>query len=247
MIFPEIVRLARTLTDAPRAIVERHAFIRGLGNASCSYDLSEEQRINKLAQRYKQQKKSGFHLLSVDDGILEPTCIKRNFRRIGKTEIPKPTIIFGDKPIDLRDKHYGCLDSFGEVPEIIYGSWMTVCWKRFVVAKELLHLYSGTDQDDDTKDADDLINAARDSCLNIPDENTELSDEASGLYLAIEVVLPWRLREQYIWLRENNATDWQIAKVFMIPSEIVGFISSARCADGTTYFELSKRVNENNV
>lgn len=247
MTFPEIVRLARILTNNPKAIVDRHGFILGLGNANCSYDLSEEQRISKLEQKHKQQKKLGFRILSVDDGILKPTCIKRNFRRIGKTEIPRPLRIFGDKAIDLRDNHYGCLDSFGEVPEIIYGSWMTVCWKRFVVAKELLHLYSGTDQDDLTKNADDLINAARESRLNVLDENTELSDEATGLYLAFEVMLPWCLREQYIWLRENRATDWQIAKVFMIPSEIVSFIDSAKCADGTTYFELSKRVNENNV
>lgn len=247
MILPEVIRTARELTDASKALVDRHQYIVAQGGKSSSYDLSEEQRVAKLAAQYKQKFKTEIKLVSVDDCILRPTCVKRNFRRVGKTEIPKPLTIFGDKPVDLSDKYYGCLDSLGDVPEIIYGSWMSLCWKRFIVAKELLHLYSGTDRDDDVKDADELINMARSSRFLIPDENTDMCDEAAGLFLAIEVMLPWRLRDQYLWLRKQKATDWQIAKMFMVPVDIVKFFSDTLCKNDVTYVELSDKLNRNNV
>ena len=239
--------MARTLTDSPNAIIDRRLLIRGLGSANPAYDLSEEQRISSLREEFLQEKGRGFRLISIDSGILEPTRCKRNLRRIAKVEVPKPLQVYGDKPLDLSDYHYGNLDSFGEIPEISFGSWMSVCWKRFIVAKELLHLYSGTDVDDG-HNAVSLISAARRSRTDAIDENTNLSDETSGLYLAFETMLPWCLREdQYLWLKEHGATSWQIAKVFMVPNEVIDFIETMKCRDGLAYLELSRKLNTCNV
>ena len=239
--------MVRHLTDAPGAVVDRHTLISALGNANPAYNLTDEQRIAHLAKRYVESCQRDFKVLSIDKGILKPTLIERNLRRIGKVEVPHPLIVYGNKPFDPRDSYLGYLDSLGDVPQIIYGSWMTTCWKRFIVTKELLHIYTGTDCDEEPKNADDLINAARESRLVIPDENTDLGDEAVGLFAAFEAILPWRLRDQYLWLKDNKATDWQIAKVFMIPLEVIKFLDQATCANGVKYLDLSRQLNTNNV
>ena len=45
--------------------------------------------------------------------------------------------------------------------------------------------------------ADDIVRCAADSRKVVPDATTDLDDETSAFYLAIEVMLAWSNREQY--------------------------------------------------
>lgn len=62
--------------------------------------------------------------------------------------------------------------------------------------------------------------------------------------MAIETLIPHKLRMQYDWLKRNNATLHQIALAFMVPDEIVEHYQSATYDKTSTFAGLSKMINE---
>ena len=145
--------------------------------------------------------------------------------------------------LGLRNAYYGSLDSFESPPVVYYHADLRPCWRRFTVAKELLHLYSGTAVDNTHVDVNDLILSAQESRSLIPNEATELDDEIVAFYLAIEVMMPWKLREQFNRMRDNGATSLQIAKAFMVPQNIVMHFTSESFDRSCNYAGLSRRLN----
>ena len=55
----------------------------------------------------------------------------------------------------------------------------------------------------------------------IRDFTEPLHPEAVGFYLAIEVLLPWCLRESLNKMIDAKCTNFQIAKAFMVPEFII--------------------------
>lgn len=222
----DVIRLARELTDRPDATVLRSELVKGLSDI----DTQEE----KVLEDFKGMMKS-FRLISVSDDILLPTLEKCRLESVAFAEL--------SEELKLRNAYYGSLDAFTNPPTVYYHKDLRPCWRRFTVAKELLHLYSGTATDKAIIDANDLITSAQDSRNLVVNESTELDDEIAGFYLAIEVMIPWRLREQFNKLREARATTLQIAKAFMVPQNIVAHFISDSFDRTSNYAGVSRRLN----
>ena len=176
----DVIRLARELTDRPGATILRSELVKGLSDI----DPQEE----KVLDDFKDMMGS-FRIISVSEDILLPTLEKCKLGSVAFAEL--------SEELKLRNAYYGSLDSFANPPIVYYHKDLRPCWRRFTVAKELLHLYSGTAVDKASIDANDLITSAQDSRNLVVNESTELDDEIAGFYLSIEVMIPWRLREQF--------------------------------------------------
>lgn len=225
----DVIRMARLLTDSPSALENRDALIR----RTPGLDLSEEGILRDLGQKYPEP----FRLTSVDGAILQPTLKRLGLPYLNFAAIPQEC--------KLRGSFYGYVDNFLSPPTIYYRDELRPCWKRFTIAKELLHLFSGTAVDKGVAEAAILIMAAKSSRKLLVSETTELDDETFAFYLAIEVMIPWQLRYQFDRLRSMNATTLQMAKVFMVPERIVQHFLSDSADCHCNYAGLSRRVNEN--
>jgi len=113
------------------------------------------------------------------------------------------------------------------------------CWYRFTAVKELMHLYAGTAKDALHPNADDITRCAKDSRRIIPTREKELDDETAAFYMAIEVLLPWSLREQVFFMRQKH-TEYQIARAFMVPLNIIQHVFRG---DDSNYSSLSFETN----
>ena len=222
----DVIKLAKELTSQPGAIVPRSELVKQIPDI----DAQEEQVLNDFNGM-----KSSLRVVSVNDAIFRPTLEK-----CGLSDV-----IFGPltKDLNLRNAYYGSLDTFENPPVIYYHKELRPCWRRFTIAKELLHLYSGTATDKTAVDANDLILSAQESRRLVVNEATELDDEIVAFYLAIEVLMPWELRDQFNRMRECGATSLQIAKAFMVPQNIVTHFISESYDRSCNYAGLSRRLN----
>lgn len=256
--FIDAIRVARSLSDRDDAYMDRHKFILKLveyykNKKSLQYPLANEiSHASLCAEFMKGNGGKGFEVVDVNMGIYQPTREKCNFLNINMYAIPKPVqlkpLLINDNDfgiLDLQDRYSGFLNAAENPPVIGYGSWLSDCWQRFIVAKELLHLYSGTYYDDDDGiNAKSIIDFARVSRnLSKVNKNDKIDDETVGLILAFEVLLPWRLRDQLEWLKSKKATRLSIARTFMIPKDIIDLFMDAKCVGGQTYLALSREIN----
>lgn len=220
----KVLRTARELTQSPGVLVERHKLVLQYGNR---LDVPGEHVLTDLRKRYK--------------GEFMATAVLPTLKKITQEKIGRPIFIHemnegGDAPF------YGYVENNKDNAVIKIKPKLNICWKRFTVAKELLHLYADTCNDSPSATAELLVKAARESRDVIVHDNTELDDETSAFYMALEVLIPWDLREQFNELRNLGATRYQIAKVFMLPEPFVDhFISSSE----DSYASLSRRLNQN--
>ena len=222
----DVVKLAKELTDLPGATMLRSELVERMPEID-----PQEERVLDEFKNFNPPLRA----VPVNEAILKPTLEKCGL----------PEVAFGalTKDLPLRDAYYGNLDSFENPPVVYYHDHLRPCWKRFTIAKELLHLYSGTAVDSMPIDANDLILSAQESRILIPNEATELDDEIAAYYLTIEVMMPWCLREQFNRLRESGATSLQIAKAFMVPQNIVTHFISDSFDKTCNYAGLSRRLN----
>jgi len=231
MTIREVIRLARELTDAEGAVVDRNSILPAFVDR---LDKNEEAYLKDI----KRLDGEAFQLLSVESGILAPTRSKLKPMEIVVEEV--------DQSVQTRDALYGYIDYCGELKStVVIKPKLRPCWERFTIAKELLHLYSGTMDDKGMTEAQTQIQAAKESRSLIVSEATELDDETAAFYLAIEVMLPWRLRNQFMELKNMDATPMQIAKVFMVPMCIIEHILLDSPERGCSYVALSRRINQN--
>lgn len=115
-----------------------------------------------------------------------------------------------------------------------------ICWYRFLACKELMHVYA------DVFDNSQLEITALQHCVRsmhnvFPAVQTNLSAEATAFYLAVELLLPWRLRKQVERMIELKQTPYQIAKAFMVPEYVVIHILTN---GNKNYLQLSRSINE---
>ena len=115
------------------------------------------------------------------------------------------------------------------------------CGTRFSIAKELMHVYIGVEDGETRHRANEIVMCAAESRKVVPDATKELDDETAAFYLAIEVMIPWQLRTQFMMMRDMEQTTYQIAKAFMIPERVIDHITSG---ERSNYVALSKSINE---
>ena len=219
----EIIRMARSITDgeAPGLVVPRAQVVASYGSR---IDANAEEYLEDLAPKFP----SGFQMVQVTPPLLnlarEKAGLSVQIRRIESED---------DNPL------YGFVELSESEAVVRYRSDLNTCWRRFTVAKELFHLYAGLAEDSRPRGSDAVTQAAMDARKVIPTDDKQLDDEVVAFYLALEYLFPWRLRDQFLKLRDCAATYYQIAKVFMVPRPFIEHL----CEGG--YAELSDRINRN--
>ena len=144
---------------------------------------------------------------------------------------------------DRLDKDGNVEGSYGRI--IIHNEGDRLCVRRFLEANELLHFVTDTVAEQNVQ-TEFLSNVLMESSLDgsrfISDVTKPLQPEAVGFYLAIEVMLPWCLRENLNKMIEAKSTNFQIAKAFMVPEFIVRHVRNVHF--GTIdYLGVSYRMN----
>lgn len=223
MYMHEVIGIAREISDNPRFIVPRTKLIRSYGN---DVDVSEEQTLRQLP----------------DPSVLDHFKVAAILPQLRKMAEEKSGYKIKVRNLDVpkRIPVYGYVEVKNDKSAIIrINGGLNHCWKRFTVAKELIHIYANICLDKSLPSASDMILAAQDVRHVIPNESVNLNDETAAFYIALEIMFPWCLRDQYHQLRKQRATVFQIAKAFMLPQYFVSHF----CNDWSPYSELSNKLN----
>ncbi len=223
MYMHEVIRIARDISDNPRFTVPRTKLIRSYGN---DVDVREEQILRKLSDP---SILDHFKVAAILPQLRKMAEEKSGYRiRIRSLDVPKRIPIYGY--VEVKEN---------KTAIIRINGGLNHCWKRFTVAKELIHIYANICIDKSLPSASDMILAAHDVRHVIPNESVKLNDETAAFYIALETMFPWRFRNQYHQLRKQRATVFQIAKAFMLPQYFVTHF----CNDWSPYSELSNKLN----
>lgn len=143
----------------------------------------------------------------------------------------------------------GYVDNSVDSPTVVYNKDLNFCWRRFTIVKELMHLWSGTADNLRRPDlgaslALNIIEEARDSRRRSLMCDVNCSAETAALVMAIEVLLPWRLRDQFSTMVDMGVSPFAIAKSFMVPLCFVKMMMpNGGGAEATWYGEVSRQVN----
>lgn len=219
----EIIRMARSITDSdlPGLVVPRASVMSSYGS---QVDQKAEECLDDLAKKFP----DGFKIVQVTPPLLD----------LAKGKIGTAVRI---RRVDSGDDNpvYGYVEPGKNETIVRYRSALNTCWRRFTVAKELFHIYAGIAEDLGSRGSSAITQAAMDARKAVPNDDKQLEDETAAFYLALEYLVPWRLRDQFNDLRDAAATTYQIAKVFMIPRPFIEHL----CDGG--YAELSYRINRN--
>lgn len=221
------IELAREISDQPNVLVGRANL---LSRANGAYDRDGEDAMLEL------ERKVGYSLKVVDVGIGVHQAVKKN------QTVQSISYCSVQCAEPLRDAIYGYVLKKGDSAIVVYKDSLNFCWKRFTIVKELSHLYSGTVTNSITQGAAAITFAAKESRRIVPTLDTELDAETAAFYIALEIMVPWRLRRQFNDLRAAGATTYQLAKAFMIPQSFIAHFTSD-WNDKNTYAGLSFEVN----
>lgn len=221
------IEIAREIVDQPNVLVERSVLLSRVNDA---YDQAGEDALQEL------ERKLGYPLQVVDVGLGVHQAIKKN------SAVQTISYCAAQSVEPLRDAIYGYVLTKGNSATVVYRASLNLCWQRFTVVKELAHVYSRTVANSMTQGAAAITFAAKESRQIVPTLDTELDAETAAFYIALEIMVPWRLRRQFNDLRTAGATTYQLAKAFMIPQIFIAHFTSD-WNDRNTYAGLSYAVN----
>lgn len=236
-----IIALARELTDGLKVsetlnsqrngsgiIFRRELLQEGKGR----HDAEGEEYLQVLAEKLRVP---DFRLVSVKHGVLPATRIRLAQLR-GREAVDILFEEFQDTASTRQTSLYSYVDNTREKPSVVYRSDLKLCWLRFAIAKELMHLYSDTAGRAGQSKADSIartalvarqrVSRSKNSFWDVaPSLDSPLDDETAVIFLTMEVMFAWRLREQFLKLREAteriDTLQYFIAKAFMIPRTFV--------------------------
>lgn len=99
------------------------------------------------------------------------------------------------------------------------------CWKRFLVTKELCHVYLDNKPEDYTVDILDLVSQIVSGNMRI-DESSTISTAIHSEYLTIIFAFELLVPIQFDYMFDDEKlTDYDIAKIFMVPESIIELFS----------------------
>lgn len=120
--------------------------------------------------------------------------------------------------------------------DIIYSHSLNICWRRFSICKEAAHLLiDDSNRNHFTTDVEPLISGLITSAPML-EPDTHLESERMGVVAAIELLLPWSLREQ-IEQQKDNRSDLEIAEQYRVPEKFVNAVLRM------PYGQISKKLN----
>lgn len=181
----EVVKKAREVSDLPGVVVPRSVAVKNFGRR---VDIPSERVLENVR---------GFDLR-----LCAVSPIKKAVE--DKTGM-KIQII--DIDVGMSVPVYGYVECHERKAVVKIRAGLNLCWTRFTVVKELMHIYSNTFMDSASKQTTLLLKDAQDSRrVFVRSDNAELDEETSAFYMALEVLIPWKLRRQLYGLRDQAAT-----------------------------------------
>jgi Zn-dependent peptidase ImmA (M78 family) len=108
---------------------------------------------------------------------------------------------------------------------IHFSTRQSKCWQRYVICKELAHLLMDTEDAHFTGDIETHIQGLVSELHGI-DLNAALSSEYSAMLLALEILIPWKLRGIVLGMKNSGGSDLQIAKYCLVPEKFVNIFLS---------------------
>lgn len=123
-----------------------------------------------------------------------------------------------------RSSPYG--DEF-RIVDVRYGNALNRCWRRFVCCKELMHVFDSEEERTDTRHKFYTQMAQLESPPLNQDASAMLSAEIKTVWMALAVLCPLPLRNQYRaqWQRKE-ITDYDVALKFRIPEVVIHNVMS---------------------
>ena len=179
------------------------------------------------------------------DGIQPPegwrvVPVSRVYARVCSLSQFKKIVFYRADGLGTLRGVYGYVEMQQESASIVYNGGLNLCWERFTLVKELMHLLLPITPDGTSRDsvAGSMLETAVASRWMRFTSSTQLSDELAALIMTLEVLVPWSLRPQMSRLIMAQATPYQIAKVFMMPLNFCEYMLTS------DYLNLSARINE---
>lgn len=129
--------------------------------------------------------------------------------------------------------------------EILLPKNLSTCWKRFASCKELVHiiLRDGRESESKNDDGENNTSSLQDKLVSISGDfgnlkkEDDLDEERYALYLAVEIMLPWSMRDALHKMKDDGNTHYKIADKFKVPEDVIDLYFN------TSYKELSVESN----
>lgn len=227
MTLQEIVKLASQVAELGNVVVPRDGYVDSLSKRGVLDQIAEDDVRQVCSAEYERLK-----IVSVNR-IAEGVKKLAGLRAI---EFQSATAESG-----LGTVYSFVIQREGANPLIVWNNNIDLCWRRFAVTKELGHLLMLSLNIPQEKECGRAIDG--DKWLKGLTENTALDAEASAFLIALELLLPWSLREQLSLLLSSELSPYHIAKVFFLPTYIINTFLFDN-GDDESYRSLSNRINE---
>lgn len=119
----------------------------------------------------------------------------------------------------------GKIDNFGkEKADIVYDLDQNVCWRRFVITKEICHvLYSPASTEHLTatpEEVEQLLDTIM-AGVNIVSSNHAVSCDSSTMLMALEILLPHHQRAAVNAILASGKTVYDVALAYRLPQQWV--------------------------
>ena len=100
---------------------------------------------------------------------------------------------------------------------------LNLCYRRFVVCKELGHLLVDSKDHHFTDDPVALVHQLVNR-VSITDAATDLASEQFATWVAVELLIPWHKRKMLQGMLDDGATDLEVAHKIKAPEKIVSLV-----------------------
>jgi Zn-dependent peptidase ImmA (M78 family) len=175
---------------------------------------------------------------------------------VRNTLIPQVALLkqIGGKPfpIETLNKGWGhaslagLLLRYPDEAQILYSVNLNLCWARFVICKELAHLVIDTDAKHFTHDPQGLVQQL---IIGAPTLNSTdpVRSEQLAAFAAVEMLLPWSVRPCIRKMKDEKATDLEIAQRFSVPQQVVNYLVNTAYWDESEKHHLKYSVSKSVV
>lgn len=125
-----------------------------------------------------------------------------------------------------RDRSTPHGDEF-RIVDIRYSRDLNRCWRRFVCCKELMHVFDNEDERTDSRHKFFTQMTQLESAPLKQDASPMLSAEIKTVWMALAVLCPLPLRNQYLpaW-QKGELTDYDVALKFRVPELVIHNVMS---------------------
>lgn len=138
--------------------------------------------------------------------------------------------------------YYGEVRVYENKSQIRLWAGLNRCWQRFVWAKECMHVVFPKW---DGLEPVERVEHALSSRFAPAKSDHDFDDETTGIYLAMEVLIPWEIRARLSgWKREERETNYQIACRLLVPQEAINHFFDLGFAEQSAKFNKEFDLRE---